>query len=214
MTVDKRVLQPIRYSSLIMGLCLRKLFGAPTRAAWGPGGKGMQVLFVQRRGRRVMENYEDVMKDLVSKADPRGITIVPADFDGMTLEQTMRNVSISHVLTGVHGAGLTNIIFMPLPAALVEVSIGDLRPEFHQLAQSLRIRHYDFDEIILVGPYNDPDPREMNVYVVRIDWLTRLVLRAADEIGQDDFGPLLAEPGTMAAQFPHMFDEGDESLWE
>lgn len=207
MEVDKRVVQPIRYSSLIMGICLRNLFDAPARAAWGKRGKGMQVLFVQRRGRRVMENYDDTMRELVSVTRPRGIKVVPADFDGMTLLETINNVSMTHVLTGVHGAGLTNMIFLPLPAACVEVSIGYLRPEFHQLAQSLRVKHYDFDEIILVGPYNDPDPREMNVYVVRKDWLAEKILRAVDDVRKDEFGPFLAKPGTMSTQYPHMFSQ-------
>ena len=40
---------------------------------------------------------------------------------------------------------------MFLPAALVEVSIGTLRPEFFQLCQSLHLIHYDFTDVVLVG---------------------------------------------------------------
>ena len=70
---------------------------------------------------------------------------------------------------------------MFLPAALVEVSIGTLRPEFFQLCQSLHVIHYDFTDVVLVGKY-DPDPRSMQVLVVDIQGLSALALHAVDMV--------------------------------
>jgi len=63
----------------------------------------------------------------------------------------------------------------------VEVSIGNVKPEFFQLCQSLHVIHFDFTDVILVGKY-DPDPRFMQVFVVDIQGLSALVLHAVDMV--------------------------------
>ena len=162
MHVDRRVSQPVRFSSMVMGELVRMLFRTPPRVLPASGGVGSKVLFVQRKGTREMINYEVVYSRMVTDASPLGVRVVRANFDEMSLVEIIHHVSASCVAVGVHGAGLTNVIFFPLPAALVEVSIGNVKPEFFQLCQSLHVIHYDFTDVILVGKY-DPDPRFMQV---------------------------------------------------
>ena len=181
MIVHRRVPQPVHFASIIMGACFRRLFVAPSWHAVGPGGEGSQVLLVQRKGRRELVNWDVVLMSLMAEGGAAGVGIVTADFNEMTLKQAVHEVSRSHVMVGVHGAGLTNIIFMPLPAALVEISAGSLRPEYFQLTQSLRLHHFDFADVILIGPPS-PDPRDMQVYAVDVAGLSRLVMAAAQHV--------------------------------
>jgi hypothetical protein len=111
MQVDRRVSQPVRFSSMVMGELVRMLFRTPRRVLPASGGVGSKVLFVQRKGTREMINYEVVYSRMVTDASPLGVRVVRANFDEMSLVEIVHHVSASCVAVGVHGAGLTNVIF-------------------------------------------------------------------------------------------------------
>jgi hypothetical protein len=178
---DRIVSQPVRYSSMIMSLCLRNSFRAPYRVAWSAEARGMQISFVQRRGRQGIVNYESVRDKIASKLHHRDTKIIPAEFDGMTLVEIVHNMSASHVVTGVHGVDLTSILFMALPAAVVKVSLGVSEPDVFRLAQLLGVSHFNFFDVMLGGP-SDRKATEKHLYIMDVDGLSRTVLRAANVV--------------------------------
>jgi hypothetical protein len=81
MQVDRRVSQPVRFSSMVMGELVRMLFRTPPRVLPASGGVGSKVLCVQRKGTREMINYEVVYSRMVTDASPLGVRVVRANFD-------------------------------------------------------------------------------------------------------------------------------------
>ena len=88
MQVDRRVSQPVRFSSMFMGELVRMLFRTPRRVLPDSGGVGSKVLFVQRKGTREMINYEVVYDRMVTHASPLGVRVVRANFDEMSLVES------------------------------------------------------------------------------------------------------------------------------
>lgn len=104
------LLSPTGYSSPHAVAWLRETFGAflSTRKPW-------RRLYVSRRdARRRIVNEDEIIALLV----PHGFEVVhPGD---MSLTDQIRTFSEAQVVVGPHGAGLTNLIFSPEGATLVE----------------------------------------------------------------------------------------------
>ena len=108
----------------------------------------------------------------LSHAEPCSYSLFTVDLDKTTLRESVDLMSRSRVLVGVHGAGLTNLIFLPPRGAVVELRV-DGRREFEQLCRSFAKQHFSFFETKLLPPTSDTpgmregDVRDMCIYVIR-----------------------------------------------
>jgi protein O-GlcNAc transferase len=85
-----------------------------------PGDKGKPLLTLVSRkgGSRKLLNEEEVIK----LAEDIGFNVHVLDHSkGLTVPDVYRLVHSSHVLLGVHGAGLTNMVFLRQGSVLVQV---------------------------------------------------------------------------------------------
>jgi hypothetical protein len=85
--------------------------------------------------RRFLAREQETI-DLLSAAFGDGLQVV--SFEDMTADEQVRLSSTAAVLVGVHGAGLTNMLFAPADAAVVEVTFPKAQPCFERLARATR----------------------------------------------------------------------------
>ena len=74
------------------------------------------------------------------------------DLDKATFRSTVGLFAKTAVLLGVHGAGLTNLIFMPRGGAVVELRLARSRPDYVQLCRSFGKLHFEFTKTRMVMP--------------------------------------------------------------
>lgn len=119
----------------------------------GESAKGRTALIL-RRGRRSILNENDVVSNLScgSRHEKCNYSIVTIDFDQSSFQESVRLMAKSSVLVGVHGAGLTNLIFMPPGAAVVELRLARSRPDYLHLCRSFGKMHFEFTETGMVLP--------------------------------------------------------------
>ncbi len=80
-------------------------------------------------------------------------------------------------MAGVHGAALTNLIFLPPSAGLVEVTISPVKNEYYLLSRSFGKRYYAHPHLIPTDK-DLPDLRDRRVTVDRVSDLGRLCATA------------------------------------
>lgn len=126
-----------------------------------PGAAGL--LYVTRADattRRVLNEAE-----VVGALQARGFEVV--SLTGMPFREQVRRFAGARVVVGPHGAGLTNVLFAPPGAALVELTPADaVNHCFWLMANGLGLR-YTFLGSAPQGPARD--------VVVSVDRLTRAV---------------------------------------
>lgn len=110
---------------------MRALFALQQQAA--PADKLVYISREKARGRRVVNEKE--VRELLARA---GAEIVVAE--DLSFAQQVSLFARTRLLIGIHGAGLTNMVFMPEGGAVIELlptrnGIFDLRPN------TLSIRH-------------------------------------------------------------------------
>lgn len=140
------------------------------------------VALVLRRGRRAFVNEEDLIQNLMCKfgAKKCAHSIVTVDFDQNTFQEALDVVSGSQVLMGVHGAGLTNLIFLPAGGGVVELRLAKSRPDYVQLCHSFGKLHVEFKGTSMVTPTGSvpwavQDDRDLLVEVLQPEELARVV---------------------------------------
>ncbi|MFD0484879.1 glycosyltransferase family 61 protein [Kineococcus sp. GCM10028916] len=104
-----------------------------------PPGAGGRRLLLQREGerRRVLLNAPEVVDALTR----RGFEVV--DPGGMTVAEEASLFSGADLVVGVHGAGLTNLVFCRPGATVVELTPrGLLYPTFVKLAAAAEVGHH------------------------------------------------------------------------
>ncbi|KAK3933577.1 DUF563 domain-containing protein [Diplogelasinospora grovesii] len=77
---------------------------------WGSKNMGKLITFVDRRGSRQLLDQDNLLTSARSKFP--GVEIQCVDFAALPLPEQIRVVQETDVLVGVHGAGLTHIMFM------------------------------------------------------------------------------------------------------
>ena len=84
-------------------------------------------------------------------------TVVVAVFEELTLADTAALMSRADVLLGVHGAGLTNMLFMPAGGTVVEIAPcgAPTQLQFMPLAHALGLVHQTLS-VCSSGGWNDP----------------------------------------------------------
>jgi len=113
------------------------------------------VTLILRRGRRAIFNQEQVINAVSCKSISQTCpyTLSTIDFDQQSFQDALALVARSTVLVGVHGAGLTNLIFLPPGAALVELRLSRARTEFRNLCRSFGKLHYEFAGTRMIVPH-------------------------------------------------------------
>jgi len=112
------------------------------------------VTLILRRGRRAIFNQEQVINVVSCKSISQTCpyTLSTIDFDQQSFQDALALVARSTVLVGVHGAGLTNLIFLPPGAALIELRLSRARTEFRNLCRSFGKLHYEFASTRMIVP--------------------------------------------------------------
>ena len=111
---------------------------------------------ILRRGRRSIVNEPDVVHNLSCasghETETCNYSLATIDFDQASFQESVRLMAKSSVLVGVHGAGLTNLIFTPPGAAVVELLLAHSRPDYLQLSRSFGKMYIEYSETIMVVP--------------------------------------------------------------
>ncbi|KAJ6838580.1 uncharacterized protein M6B38_318155 [Iris pallida] len=147
---------------------VRKSFQLERETAVRLGADGVQskprLLIIARRRTRRFENVDDI----VGLAEGLGYEAVVAEADASSdLARFARVVNSCDVLVGVHGAGLTNLVFLPANATVVQVvPLGGLegiaRADFGGPALDAGLRYLQYsiaeDESTLADVYPKDHP--------------------------------------------------------
>jgi hypothetical protein len=133
------------------------------------------LVLVVRRGRRELVNEDAVRLAIESSIAPAVVRVL--NFDSLDFRTALELVSTQLVMVGVHGAALTNLIFLPPAAALVEVAISPAKNEYLLLSRSFGKRYYAHPHLIPTDT-QFPDLRQRRVTVDRVPELGRLCATA------------------------------------
>ncbi|WOK97769.1 hypothetical protein Cni_G06477 [Canna indica] len=141
------------------------------------GGEKPRLLLIPRKGTRRFTNSGDVVK----MAEEAGFEVVMAEAGvSSSVAKFARVVNSCDVMLGVHGAGLTNFVFLPTNAVIIQIiPYGNLekisRDCFKYSSEDAGLRYLDYcigvEESSLIERYprDDPvfkDPRSIH----RLGW--------------------------------------------
>ncbi|KAI3848939.1 hypothetical protein MKW98_014473 [Papaver atlanticum] len=105
-----------------------------------------RLLLVSRKRSRKFANEGEI----VNMARSLGYEVIVAELrTGMNYSRFAEVVSTCDVMVGVHGAGLTNIVFLPINAILIQiVPLGGLewacRTDFGEPAKDMKLRYLEY----------------------------------------------------------------------
>jgi Glycosyltransferase 61 len=126
--------------------------------------KKPRLLIIGRKHTRALTNTDQV----ISMAKELGFEVVVDDLNrGPNLQEAAQVVNTFDVMMGVHGAGLTNIIFLPMNAVVIQIiPLGKLNQlfsdEFGVPARDMNLKHLKYeileDESTLIDLYPRDDP--------------------------------------------------------
>lgn len=127
-------------------------------------GTKPRLMIVSRKRTRILSNEDEVAR----LARKLGYEVVVAEADVSTnLTRFAQTVNSCDVLMGIHGAGLTNMVFLPDNAILIQiVPLGGIevfaRLDFGNPASGMNIRYLEYDidvkesSLFQRYPINDP----------------------------------------------------------
>ncbi|KAL6847774.1 hypothetical protein ACP4OV_021902 [Aristida adscensionis] len=119
---------------------------APASLAPEPGKKKPRLLLIHRGHYRRFVNEQEIAR----AAEAAGFEVaVMEPGGGARMEEVARAVNSFDVLVGMHGAGLTNAVFLPAAAVLIQVvPYGKLealaRREFGEPAADMGLRYLEY----------------------------------------------------------------------
>jgi len=141
----------VNFAGIYMGQWIKRHFGIAIVDELNVGKSSITLIL--RRGRRSILNEEDVVRTLACKTgDICLYSLETIDLDKATFRSTVGLFAKTAVLLGVHGAGLTNLIFMPRGGAVVELRLARSRPDYVQLCRSFGKLHFEFTKTRMVMP--------------------------------------------------------------
>lgn len=140
-----------------------------TRREWDPR-RPLVVTYVVRTQKRRLRNKVELLDALISEFPDVEVQMV--DFAAMGFEEQLRIVQGTHVLAGVHGAGMMHAILLRPGSAIVEIlppgvdfmgfrnvarSLGHgyfaghaVRPDIDDLTEDWQVDDVDMDERVFV----------------------------------------------------------------
>jgi len=188
MDIEQTTFVPINFAGIHMAQWIKRSIGFDSSLHIGPQSKPM-VTLVLRRGRREIFNEDDVVQIMTCTSAHQTClhTLVAIDLDQSTFREAVALVSSSAVLIGVHGAGLTNLIFLPAGRALVELQLARSRPVFRNLCRSFGKIHFEFVGTRMILPpataqWSMLDDRDLILYVRKPSGLAHLVSNAISAV--------------------------------
>ncbi|CAL4957787.1 unnamed protein product [Urochloa decumbens] len=120
---------------------------APTRLAPGDGNKRPRLLIISRHRTRLLLNLAAVVR----AAEEAGFEAVVNESDvGNDISEVGKLVNSCDAMVGVHGAGLTNMVFLPPGGVLVQiVPWGGLqwmaRADYGDPAEAMGLRYVQYE---------------------------------------------------------------------
>ncbi|KAJ8619785.1 hypothetical protein MRB53_028314 [Persea americana] len=109
-------------------------------------GKKPRLLIISRRSTRTFTNVGEIE----AMATSLGYEVVVSEADsGMPLSKISRFINSFDVMMGVHGAGLTNLVFLPTNAVLIQVvPFGNMdwiaRTDFEEPSGDMKLRYLKY----------------------------------------------------------------------
>jgi hypothetical protein len=131
----------VDFSGVLLSRWIRERILKPGNLSFKGG-----IILVIRRGRREFVNENNVRHAIASSVHPASLDVI--NFENCSFQNSFHLISQSLVLTGVHGAALTNLIFLPPSAAVVEISISKSKTEYYFLALSFGKLYYEHSQLI------------------------------------------------------------------
>jgi hypothetical protein len=156
---------------LLARLVAETVLSRAATAAIRPGG----VVVVVRRGRREFVNESAVLDAVRAAVAPAPVDAI--DYDRIDFRTSLEIVSRRLVLMGVHGAALTNLMFLPESAGVVEVAIAADKQTYYILSRSFGKRYYIHPHIIPTDTHL-AEVRQRRVAVDRLPDLAQLCASA------------------------------------
>ncbi|WOL18466.1 hypothetical protein Cni_G27262 [Canna indica] len=147
---------------------LRSAYSLKRARPWPAGkepGRRPRLLFISRgRSRRFMN-----LDEIVPVAEEVGFEVVSAEPKFMDVAKFAETVNSVDVMVGVHGAGLTNMVFLPTDAILIQVvplaKLDWIAEHYYAMpALGMKLRHLQYnittEESTLIQQY----PRDHAVF--------------------------------------------------
>ncbi|KAI3496914.1 hypothetical protein L1887_39292 [Cichorium endivia] len=143
---------------------LRTTYGLPSMNVSETGSAAPVLLLVSRRKTRMFTN-EDELVDMMEELGFE-VVVVKSNKKMSNLDKFSKLVSTCSVLVGAHGAGLSNLVFLPAGAVVVQVvPLGLEWPStvyFGEPAPQMGLQYLDYkigpEESSLIDSYARDDP--------------------------------------------------------
>jgi hypothetical protein len=121
------------------------------------------VTYISRQGgsRRKLtpEAHDNLVSALKESADQKGFELIVMEAEKLTKDEQLRVIGRTTILLGVHGNGLTHLVFMPPTRASAVIEIfypGGFAHDYHWTARAMGMPHYAvWNDTIFTHP-NEP----------------------------------------------------------
>ncbi|BAH93513.1 beta-1,2-xylosyltransferease XAX1-like [Oryza sativa Japonica Group] len=158
---------PRNYSMVDYNRFLRRAFGLPRDSPAVLGdktGAKPKMLMIERKGTRKLLN----LRDVAALCEDLGFAVTVAEA-GADVRGFAEKVNAADVLLAVHGAGLTNQIFLPTGAVLVQIvpwgKMDWMATNFYgQPARDMRLRYVEYYVSEEETTLKDKYPRDHYVF--------------------------------------------------